>query len=450
MTSGERSPPHSIDAEIAVLCAMMISPDVVPLVFEFVTADAFYREAHRRIFRAITGAWEAGDKIDVITIAERLKKTSELEAAGGIDYLGELVSAIPHSAHAEHHAKIVRENAVLRRLIKASSETIQDAYDVGERTVGDILSAAEARVMAIETGAGTGPLRAREKLWEAFEHIGKLQEQEKDEVPGIASGLYDLDRFTLGLRRGELTVIAARPSMGKSALAMTWLLHATLAESIPSLVFSFEMTSEELLTRAIAVEGQIPLHALLGGRKLTPEEYERMGRASTTLNTAPLFIDDSPDGNLRTIEAKARRLRMSEDVGLVVIDYLQLMDAAGEDRRRELEQITKRLKQLARGLDIPIVLISQLSRGPEQRTNKRPMLSDLRDTGAIEQDADRVIFIFRPEYYQTEAQKQKDAGKFEGLAELIIPKQRNGAVGQVKAYFRKTCTRFESFQPSVW
>ncbi|GMV04286.1 MAG: replicative DNA helicase [Gemmatimonadota bacterium] len=442
----DRTPPFSLEAETAVLGGMLIDREAVTRAIEHVNESMFYREANRRLYRAMVRLYERGDVIDVITVSEELKKTAEMDAAGGFDYLAALVDAVPTAANVEYHAKIVRDKALLRRLVEQASQIIRDVYEQGEREVDELLDQAEARIFQVaESHKREGFVWIKEILWSAFEHIEKLQESAGG-ITGVPSGFPDLDRMTTGLQKGDLCIVAARPSMGKTSWVMNVAANAAIGHNIPAAIFSLEMSSEQLVQRLLCAEGRIDAQKLRKGR-LSQEEHQRLAAAAGHLNTAPIWIDDSPGSNVLEIRAKARRLQSElradgKDLGLVVIDYLQLMSGAGrsESRVQEVSEISRGLKALARELFVPVVALSQLSRGPEQRTDKRPMLSDLRESGSIEQDADLVMFLYRPEYYAP-AEKREE---LEGKSELIVSKQRNGPTGVVELYFQKAYTRFDS------
>ena len=447
----DRTPPFSLEAETAVLGGMLIDRDAVTRAVEHLDDGMFYREANRRLYRAMIRLFERGDVIDVITVSEELKKTAELDSAGGFDYLGTLVDAVPTAANIEYHARIVRDKALLRRLVEQSSQIIRDVYDQGEREVEEILDQAEARIFQVaQSHHREGFVWIKEILWSAFEHIERLQESDTG-ITGVPTGFPDLDRMTTGLQKGDLCIMAARPSMGKTSMALNVAANAAIANGIPVAVFSLEMSAQQLVTRLLCAEGRIDAQKLRRGR-LSQEEHQRLAAAAGHLNTAPIWIDDQPGTNVLEIRAKARRLQSDmrsdgKDLGLVVIDYMQLMSgtAHAESRVQEVSQISRGLKALARELEVPVIALSQLSRGPEQRTDKRPMLSDLRESGSIEQDADLVMFLYRPEYYAP-AEKQEE---LEGKAELIIGKQRNGPTGVIQLYFQKAYTRFDSVMPQA-
>jgi replicative DNA helicase len=442
----DRTPPFSMEAETAVLGGMLIDREAVTRVVEVLSDGMMYREGNRRIFRAMVRLFERGDVIDVITIAEELKKTDELVSAGGLDYLGQLVDAVPTAANIEYHANIVREKALLRRLVEQASQIIRDVYDQGERQVDEILDQAEARIFQVaESHKREGFVWIKEILWQTFEHIERLQESASG-ITGVPTGFVDLDRMTTGLQKGDLCIIAARPSMGKTAFALNVSAEAAIKHGKAVAIFSLEMSSQQLVQRLLCSEGRIDAQKLRRGR-LSPEEHQRLGAAAGHLNTAPIWIDDQPGSNVLEIRAKARRIQADlradgGDLGMLVIDYMQLMSGTGqsESRVQEVSQISRGLKALARELDVPLVALSQLSRGPEQRTDKRPMLSDLRESGSIEQDADVVMFLFRPEYYASAENRQE----LEGKAELMVAKQRNGPTGVVDLTFHKSYTRFDS------
>lgn len=447
----DRTPPFSQGAETAVLGGMLIDRDAVTRVIEILSDGMMYREGNRRIFRSMVRLFERGDVIDVITIAEDLKKTGELESAGGLDYLGQLVDAVPTAANIEYHANIVREKALLRRLVEQASQIIRDVYDQGERQVEEILDAAEARIFQVaESHKREGFVWIKEILWETFDHIERLQESATG-ITGVPTGFTDLDRMTTGLQKGDLCIIAARPSMGKTAFALNVAAEAAIKHGHAVGMFSLEMSSQQLVQRLLCSEGRIDAQKLRRGR-LSPEEHQRLAAAAGHLNTAPIWIDDQPGSNVLEIRAKARRIQSDlrsdgKDLGMLVIDYMQLMSGTGqsESRVQEVSQISRGLKALARELEVPLIALSQLSRGPEQRTDKRPMLSDLRESGSIEQDADVVMFLFRPEYYASAENRQE----LEGKAELIVAKQRNGPTGVVPLYFHKAHTRFDSVMQSA-
>ncbi|MBI4538854.1 MAG: replicative DNA helicase [Gemmatimonadetes bacterium] len=442
----DREPPYSPEAEVSVLGGMLIDRDAVARAVEVVDDSMFAREAHRRLFRAMVRLFERGDVIDVITLADELKKTNELEPGGGMEYLAELLDAVPTAANIEYHARIVRDKAMLRRLIDAASQIIRDSYDPGERPVDEVLDLAEQRIFHVaRTHARSGFVWIKEILWPTFEHIEALQ-QSPSGITGIPTGFPDLDRMSAGLQKGELVIVAGRPAMGKTSFVLNVTENVAITYRIPVAVFSLEMSKEQLVQRLLCAEGRVNAQNLRRGR-LTDEEYKRLAAAAGHLNTAPIWIDDSPGTTVLEMRAKARRLKAEVELGALVIDYLQLMASVSraENRQQEVSEISRGLKALAKELEIPIIALSQLSRAPEQRSgDHRPQLSDLRESGSLEQDADLVMFLYRPEYYL--GPEDRDGNTLEGKAELIISKQRNGPTGTIPLYFHKEYTRFDSVE----
>ncbi len=439
----DRQPPYSLEAEFSVLGGMLIDNDAVVKAVEVVDDSMFYREANRRLFRGMVRLFERGDVVDVITLNEELKNTGEVESAGGATYLAELLDAVPTAANIEYHAGIVRDKAMLRRLIDAASDIIRDVHDQGERTVAQVMDHAEEKVFRVAQGHDRqGFVWIKEILWPTFEHIERLQESGGG-IIGVHTGFKDLDQMTTGLQNGDLVIVAGRPSMGKTSWVLNVAQSAAIEHNTTVAIFSLEMSKEQLVQRLLCAEGRVDAQKLRRGR-MSPEEYQRLAAAAGHLNTAPLWVDDSPGSTVLEMRAKARRLKAENDIGLLIIDYMQLMSGnkRAENRVQEVSEISRGLKALARELDIPVVALSQLSRAPEQRPDRRPQLSDLRDSGSIEQDADLVMFLYRPEYYFGPI--DKDGNSVEGKAELIVSKQRNGPTGLVNLYFHKAYTRFES------
>jgi replicative DNA helicase len=441
----DRRPPYAEEAEQAVLSAMLMDPDAVLRATEHVDDTMFYREGNRRIFRAMIALSERGDVVDPLTLSDELARRNELEASGGKEYIGELVGAVPTAANIEYHAKIVREKALRRRLIEVSTSIVSEAFESAS-TAAELLDAAEHRIFEVNQSRGTeGFMRIKELLWPTMEKIESLQ-RGGAALTGVGSGFKDLDEMTTGFQPSDLIIIAARPSMGKTAFVLNIAQNAAIDHNVPVAFFSLEMSKESLVQRLLTSEGRVDAQRLRKG-KLHDEEFVRLGRAAGLLSQAPIWIDDTPGMNLLEMRSKARRLKMEYDVGLVVIDYLQLMQGPrdSESRQQEISSISRTLKALARELRVPVIALSQLSRAPEQRTgeNKRPQLSDLRESGAIEQDADLVMFIYRQEMY--DGPQDKDGNSLEGKAEVIIGKQRNGPTGLVNLHFNKAYTRFENY-----
>lgn len=442
----DRQPPYAPEAEISVLGGMLIDGDAVAKAVEIVDDTMFYREANRRVFRCMARLFQRGQVIDPVTLREELQKMDELDAIGGMPYLSELVDAVPTAANIEYHARIVRERALLRRLIEASSQIIRDSYEPGEREVEQVLDQAEQLIFQVaQSHDRAGFVWIKKILYPTFEKIEQLQAAQGG-ITGVPTGFYDLDEMTGGFQKGDLVIIAARPSMGKTSLVMGVALHASISHQIPTAVFSLEMSKEQLVQRMLCSEALVDLGRLLRGR-LTDDDYVRLAQAAGHLNTAPIWIDDSGSLSVLEMRAKARRLKAEQpELGLIIVDYIQLMQGSvgqQENRQQEVSAISRGLKGLSKELGVPILALSQLSRAPEQRADHRPQLSDLRESGSLEQDADLVMFLYRPEYYvtPTDAQEQGLVGK----AELIIGKQRNGPTGTVELFFRKESTRFESF-----
>lgn len=439
-----RSAPWSAEAEQAVLAAMLLDQDAALRAAELLDDTMFYREAHRRLFRTMLALTERRVVIDHVTLHDELQRRGELEAAGGVDYLAELVDAVPTTANLEFHVKIVRDKAILRRLIEAATSVIAEAYE-GRSGAGDLLDTAESRIFQISQERGDeGFMRIKEMLWPTMERIESLQRSGKS-ITGVPSGFLDLDEKTSGFQKSELIIVAARPSMGKTALCLNLATHAAVEADCGVAIFSLEMSKEALVQRMLCAEAMVDSQRVRQGR-LRDEDFTRLARAAGVLQNCELWIDDTPALNLLEMRSKARRLKIEHDIGLIIVDYLQLMRGPerSENRVQEISEISRSLKGLAKELDVPVVALSQLSRASEQRGgDRRPILSDLRDSGAIEQDADIVIFIHRPEMYQGPV--DKDGNSLEGKAEIIVGKHRNGPTGTVELFFHKTFTRFESF-----
>ena len=439
----DRQPPFSPEAEASVLGGMLIDGEAVARVVEFVDDSMFYREAHRRIYRAMVRLFERGGVIDVVTVSEALKEGAELENAGGLEYLASLLDAVPTAANIEYHARIVHDKAMLRRLIDAAHAIVRDVYEPSGRPVDEVLDQAEQTVFRVsESRNREGFVWIKEVLWPTFEHIERLQESQGG-ISGLAAGFADLDRMTTGFQAGDLVIVAGRPSMGKTSWALNVAQNAAIEHGVPVAIFSLEMSKEQLVQRFLCAEGRVNAQKLRRGR-LEADEYQRLARAAAHLNAAPIWIDDSATGNVLEMKAKSRRLKADAELGLIVVDYIQLMSGATrtDSRVQEVSEISRGLKAMARELEVPVIALSQLSRAPEQRPDRRPQLSDLRESGAIEQDADVVMFLYRPEYYY--GLTDKDGQSLEGKAELLVAKQRNGPTGTVNLYFHKDLTRFDS------
>jgi replicative DNA helicase len=440
-TYAGRSAPWSQEAEQAVLGAMLLDQDAALRAAELVDDSMFYREAHRRLFRAMLALTEQRTVIDHITLRDELVRRGELEGAGGLEYLAELVDTVPTAANIEFHAKIVKDKAILRRLIETSTGIITEAYD-GHSTANDLLDSAEAKIFQISQQRGNeGFTRIKEMLWPTMERIETLQRSGKA-ITGVPSGFTDLDEMTSGFQPSELIIVAARPSMGKTAFCLNVATQAAV-DGFGVAVFSLEMSKEALVQRMLCAEARVDSQAVRRGALRDPD-FTRLARAAGILQSCPVWIDDTPSLSLLEMRSKARRLKVENDVRMVVVDYLQLMRSPeyAENRVQEVSDISRSLKGLARELNIPVIALSQLSRASEQRGGeRRPILSDLRDSGAIEQDADVVLFIHRPEMYQKE---DSEGNSLEGMAEVIVGKHRNGPTGLVNLYFHKHFTRFDN------
>ena len=446
----ERRPPWSEEAEQAVLGAMLLDADAILRASEHVDDTMFYREGHRRLFRAMFAITERGGVVDPLTLADELERRQELEHAGGREYLAFLLDAVPTVANVEYHARIVKEKALLRRLIEVSTEIVQEAFE-GRTTANDLLDNAESRIFSLGQSKEKGGFsKIKELLWPAMEKL-ELLAQRDQAITGVPTGFTELDHMTSGLQPADLVIVAARPSMGKTAFTLNIAQHAAITAKVPVAFFSLEMSKESLVQRMLAAEALIDAQALRKGGRALDESMPRLAQAAGILSHAPIFIDDTPGITLLDMRAKARRLKAEHDLGLIIVDYLQLMTgpAGVENRQQEVSQISRGLKALAKELGVPVVALSQLSRAPEQRTGDdkgRPQLSDLRESGAIEQDADVIMFIFRQEVYaeRDENGRLKDPS-IEGRAEIIIGKQRNGPIGSARLFYHKQYTRFDNF-----
>jgi len=438
-----RIPPHSVEAESSVLGGLLLDNAAWDRVSDLLTGSDFYRYEHRLIFGAISTLINAAKPADVITAFEQLSSLGKAEEIGGLSYLNSLAQYVPSAGNIRRYAEIVRERAILRKLIGASDEISTSAFNPKGRAVAAILDDAEQKIFNIgEEGARTKQgFQAMDSLVVAL--LDRVQEMadNPNDVTGVPTGFYDLDRLTAGFQAGDLIVLAARPSMGKTALAINIAEHVALNEGLPVAVFSMEMGAAQLAVRIVGSIGRIDQSHLRTGR-LTDEEWPRLTEAIEKLRTISLHIDETAGLTSSELRANARRLsRQCGKLGLIVVDYLQLMSGSSNDnenRATELGEISRGLKMLAKELQCPVLALSQLNRSVETRPDKRPMMSDLRESGAIEQDADIIMFIYRDDYYTKEASKEP------GVAEILIAKQRNGPTGMVKLAFIKPITKFES------
>jgi replicative DNA helicase len=431
----ERVPPHSLEAEVSVLGAALLSRTAASEADELLRPDDFYRNAHRLVFEAVQALLAQGEPIDTVTLTEWLARQDRLDEVGGAAAVHDLTVAVPTAANAAYYARIVRDRALMRRLIDAGTQVARLGYEATEDAT-TVVDRAESIVFDVaQTRGGAEYAVLGELLNASFEQIEKLAEK-GSEVTGLATGFDDLDRLTAGLQPQNLIILAARPAMGKSSLVLGICQFVTVRLRQPAILFSLEMSKLEIVNRLLSAEARIDSAKLRTGR-LEDRDWHKLGEALGTLSEAPLYIDDTPSISLMEIRAKCRRLKQRQGLDLVVVDYLQLMQSHRrvESRHQEVAEISRGLKMLAKELDVPVIALSQLSRQPESRTDKRPQLADLRESGSIEQDADIVGFIYRDEVYD-------DDSPDKGIAELIISKHRNGATGVVKLAFLAHLTQF--------
>lgn len=436
VASFERIPPHNLEAEQSLLGSMMLSVEAITEVLEIVESEDFYREAHRLIFEAVRRMYLDGEPVDTVTVSETLAKMGALEKVGGKPYIHTLANIVPTAANAKYYADIIARNATLRGLIRAATDIATIAYESPE-DVERAVDEAESLLFAVSKKRVSEKfIHIKPLLIENFEQIERLAES-KGQVTGLPTGFVDLDRLTSGLHRSDLIVVAARPSMGKTSLALGIAQHVAVEEKNPVAIFSLEMNRHQLAQRLMCSEARIDAQALRTGR-LDTEGWQRLNRAMGRLSEAPIFIDDTPSITIMEVRAKARRLMAHHQLELIIVDYLQLMTghSKAESRQQEISEISRALKILGRELEVPVVAVSQLSRAVEARNDKRPILSDLRESGAIEQDADLVIFIYRDKYYNPDSD--------ENFAEVIIAKHRNGPTGKIELSFVESYAKFEN------
>lgn len=433
----QKTPPQSEEAERAALGSMLLQEDAVSQAIEILRADCFYKESHSKIFKAIIDLYSQNKPVDLVTVTEYFKSRKQLGAIGGASCLAALTQAVPTAANISHYAKIIKEKFILRSLIKTGTQIVEEAYQ-SEDNADALLDRAEAAVFDIATSrASSSAVSIKDIVKESIEAIDRLY-QRKESVTGIATGFHDFDLLTAGLQSSDLIVIAGRPSMGKSAFACCIVEHAGVTAKIPTAVFSVEMSKEQLTQRMLCSLAKVNYHKVRTGF-LSQSDWPNLTNAAGKLAESPIFIDDTPAISVLELRAKARRLKTQYNIGLIVVDYLQLMRGTGsiESRQQEISEISRALKSLARELRVPLIAISQLSRAVETRADKRPMLSDLRESGAIEQDADLVVLLLREEYYNPTPENK-------GIAEVIVAKQRNGPVDTIKLAFIKEYTKFDN------
>jgi replicative DNA helicase len=431
----QRIPPNNIEAEQSVLGAMLLDKEAISTATEFISGEDFYREAHKEIFEAIVDIYNRGEPVDLITLTEKLKTRNTLEAVGGITFLTNLMDAVPTTYNIKYYAKIVEDKSLLRKLIKSSTDIIQKSYQAAD-DIGEIIDDAEKGIFNISLNRSSqGFIHLKDILNVNFDKIEELY-LNKGRITGVPTGFNDLDNKLSGLQKSDLILIAARPSMGKSSFMMNIVQHAAVREKVTTAIFSLEMSKEQLTQRLLCSEALIDAHRLRIG-DINEDEWVKLARAMGPLSEAPIYIDDTPSISITEMRAKSRRLKLEHNLGLIVIDYLQLMQGNGraESRQQEISEISRSLKALAREINVPVVALSQLSRAPEMRADHRPILSDLRESGAIEQDADVVMFLYRDEYYHPDTEKKN-------IGEINISKQRNGPTGTIELVWLGQFTKF--------
>jgi replicative DNA helicase len=434
----DRVPPQNLEAEQAVIGAILLQAEALITAMERVRSEDFYSGPHRQIYEAMVEIAENSQPVDLVTLTAHLQDQHLLEEIGGVSYLAKLANSVPTAANVDYYAQIVEEKSMLRRLIRTATNIVSDGYANSE-DVGVLLGDAEKKILEISNRrSGSGFISIRDVLMEVFEKVEQLY-ADKGGTTGIPSGFTDLDRMTAGFQRSDLIIVAARPSVGKTAFALNIAQNVGVRARETVAIFSLEMSAAQLVQRMICAEANVDAQRMRTGH-LEGDDWEKLTMAIGSLSEAQIFIDDTPGITVAEIRAKCRRLKKEKGLGMILIDYLQLISGrgkAGENRQQEVSEISRTLKQIARELEVPVIALSQLSRGVEQRQDKRPMMSDLRESGSIEQDADIVSFLYRDDYYDKESEK-KD------IIEIIIAKQRNGPVGTVELVFLKKYNKFVS------
>jgi replicative DNA helicase len=433
----DRLPPQSLESEMGVLGSILLDNDVLHEVVAILKVEDFYRDSHQVIYRAVRDLYDEGKPIDTIILAEELGRRGDYEKIGGDETLAQILNSVPHAANAKYYAGIVRQKAVKRRLIEGAHETLREGY-ADEMTAEEFLEAAERRVFDIAEDQVTGEtVELRDVVTEAMDRIAARSEA-RHPITGIGTGYFELDDLTAGFQPSQLVILAARPSMGKTALALNICEHIALNQKKGLLFVSLEMNKLELAERLLCARAKVEGDKLRKGMGLGSREMNMLGRAYDELRVAPIFIDDTPTRNMLQITANARRLKLRHEIALIVVDYIQLVDSeeSRDSRQEQIAKISRRLKTLGRELHVPVIALSQLNRAVENREDRRPRMADLRESGAIEQDADLVLLLHRPEYYDPNDQP--------GVAELIVAKNRNGATNSVKLTFLRHFMRFEN------
>lgn len=435
--------PHDIQAEQSVLGSIFISPDLMVSLADILSEEDFYKPSNKIVFKTMLSLLRKGEPIDATTMISALTSQGQIKHVGGINYIVELVNSTPTSKNAEHYAKIVKEKSTLRKIIAGLSDSLSSTYQ-GDVSINDIIANTEKSMLDISNqNTGTG-FRNVADILDTHMQIVETRSQTDGFVTGLSTGFIGLDKITTGLHEDNLIILAARPAMGKTALALNIAKHVAVTENKPAVIFSLEMGAEDLVERMLASEGMVPAYHLKTGN-LDTDEWKRLIQAQSNLYDAPIFVDDTAGIRISEIRSKARKLAQEmRGLGVIIIDYLQLITGSkGENRQQVVSEISRELKILAKDLKVPVIALSQLSRAVEQRQDKRPMLADLRESGSIEQDADIVAFLYRDAYYQKE---QADSQEVNNVTELILEKNRHGSLGTVKLYFHKEYTKFSSVE----
>lgn len=444
----DRTPPQVTEVEQVVLGSMLLDPEAVVCALEFLDQSCFYLNSHRKIFQALSSLFERNVAIDVLTAGEELVRMKELESVGGREYLSTLVQVVETTANIEEHCKLILEKAVQRKLIQTATQIVSESY-ASSQTADELLDRAEHLIFEIKEKKLRRGLVAMKDMFKPL--VKKIEERFQNRerlVTGYETGFTRLDELTSGFQPGDLIIIAGRPTTGKTSLALNVATHASKRHEAPVAIFSLEMTAETLIERIICAEAGIPFHTIRKGQ-LSKVQWNKLANVASYLEHLPIFVDDSASMKVLEIKAKARRLKAEKDLAMIIIDYIQLCEpsvySGQKTRQQEISDISRGLKSLAKELNVPVVALSQLSRMPERREDKRPQLADLRESGAIEQDADMVLMLYRPEIYQ----ENRDKPEFEGIAELNIAKQRNGPTDTVKLTYRKEIMKFENYVGEV-
>ena len=439
METMSRMPPHNMEAEQSVLGCMLLDKESVATATDFLDSDDFYADAHKEIFDSMVEIYDRGEPVDLVTVTEQLRQRGTLEAVGGVAYLSDLSMAVPSTANIKYYVDIVEEKAILRRLIAACNDIISKSYEAREE-IDLIIDHAEKSIFQItqrNTVSDFEPIKTV-----LLETYSKIEEMSKNQgkIIGVPTGFHDFDQKTSGLQPSDLILVAARPSMGKTSFVLNIAQYAAIRANVPVAIFSLEMSKDQLVQRMLSAEANVELQKIRTG-DLSEEDWIKLVEAAGPLSQAPIYIDDTPGISVMEMRSKARRLKLEKGLGMIIIDYLQLMSGRGraENRQQEISEISRSLKALARELSVPVGPLSQLSGAAEARTDQRPMLSDLRESGAIEQDADLVAFLYRDEYYNPDTEKKN-------IAEVIIAKQRNGPTGTVELVWLGQYTKFANYE----